>query len=79
MANDQVLHCALTIVLTKRGDWGQLRARGAVGEGDGLGDQPGDHKEHNVPDRQADKDVDHDVGRTPLVVEYLETKDCQRC
>ena len=79
MTNDQVLHYALTIVLTKRGAWGQLGAGGAAGEGDGLRDQPGDRKEHNVPDREADKDVDHDVGRTPPVIEYLEAKDCQRC
>ena len=60
--------------------WGQLgTGGGAAEEGDGLGDQPGDRKEHDVPDGKADKDVDHDIGRTPLVVKYLETKDCQRC
>jgi hypothetical protein len=64
---------------SERSAWGQLGAGGAAEEGDGLGDQPGDYKEHNVPDRQADKHVDHDVRRTPLVVKYLETKDCERC
>jgi len=74
-----VLHYVLNMILSERSAYGQLRARGAAEEGDHVGDQPGDHKEHNVPDGEADKHVDHDLGRTPLVIEYLETKDCQRC
>jgi len=37
MTNDQVPHCALNTILSERSAWGQLGARGAVEEGDGLG------------------------------------------